>query len=304
MHSKVLNVEQFQRFMVVIRKLGDRVEQEHNQFLRDSQRLEDRSATRTNGGVGNQSFAGTVDFESLVGTNGAAGKKEVSSSSGGWDDEVWGSILSNGDGVRTSFGSVLWYALTDISIQAPVQTLTLFSATAASQSQISSLSASPKSIPQDDLRSSTTRTLSSRAHSVSTVAANTGTYSSPLQLQASTSGATLAQQLKPNLTGGLPRAVAAAPLSHGQPQRPDYNISLSSISSQISPLPHPNKHTQNLSQLPTPQHFATPTTPLAAAPPAMGALLTPSRPAQPPWPGSSAPKQLTKDDWGDFDPLS
>jgi hypothetical protein len=37
--------------MAVIKKLGDRVEKEHNQFLRDSQRLEDRSATAVNGAV-------------------------------------------------------------------------------------------------------------------------------------------------------------------------------------------------------------------------------------------------------------
>jgi len=88
--------------MEVIRKLGDRVEKEHNQFLRDSQRLEDRSATGTNGNAGIKSFVGTVDFESLVGTNAAAGKKPGSDNSGGWEDDVWGSIFANGDGVSMS----------------------------------------------------------------------------------------------------------------------------------------------------------------------------------------------------------
>ncbi|KAF8894414.1 kinase-like domain-containing protein [Infundibulicybe gibba] len=85
----LLNVEQFQRFMQVIRKLGDRVEKEHDQFLRDSQRLEDRSATATSGSVGmNQS--GTVDFESLVGrANGAAVKADtIIDTNKSWDDDA------------------------------------------------------------------------------------------------------------------------------------------------------------------------------------------------------------------------
>lgn len=39
------------------------------------------------------------------------------------------------------------------------------------------------------------------------------------------------------------------------------------------------------------------------APPGMGSVLTPSKPAQPSW-STAGPKQLSKDDWGDFDPLS
>lgn len=94
----VLNVGQFQRFMDVIRKLGERVEKEHNQFLRDSQRHEDRSAVGADNGAA-QSFAGTVDFESLVGgknglvqndaTGGSVGKNSA------WDDDVWGSIFND-----------------------------------------------------------------------------------------------------------------------------------------------------------------------------------------------------------------
>ncbi|KAG6869068.1 hypothetical protein C0993_003388 [Termitomyces sp. T159_Od127] len=86
----LLNVSQFHRFMEVIKKLGDRVEKEHDQFLRDSQRLEDRSATAVNDGPA-RSFAGTVDFESLVvGTNSKSAQLETTS----WDDDVWGSIFN------------------------------------------------------------------------------------------------------------------------------------------------------------------------------------------------------------------
>jgi len=82
--------------MGVIRKLGERVEKEHNQFLRDSQRIEDRS-TETNG-VRSPAFNNGVDFESLVGrANGATVKPDTvidGDSSKGWDDDVWGSIFN------------------------------------------------------------------------------------------------------------------------------------------------------------------------------------------------------------------
>lgn len=98
----MLNVEQFQRFMQVIKKLGDRVEKEHDQFLRDSQRLEDRSATSVNGAAGAKSYSGTVDFESLVGgANGTVKADTTTDGNKSWDDDVWGSIFN--DSVRLSF---------------------------------------------------------------------------------------------------------------------------------------------------------------------------------------------------------
>jgi SCY1-like protein 2 len=84
--------------MAVIRKLGDRVEKEHNQFLRDSQRLEDRSATAVDGAPGATSFGGTVDFESLVGrANGATVKADTVIDNPSWDDDVWGSIFTGNE---------------------------------------------------------------------------------------------------------------------------------------------------------------------------------------------------------------
>jgi SCY1-like protein 2 len=96
----VLNVEQFQRFMAVIKKLGDRVEKEHNQFLRDSQRIEDRSATALNGTIDGTTSRGGVDFETLVGGTGAGTIKADTELNGNWEDDVWGSILSSGPEVR------------------------------------------------------------------------------------------------------------------------------------------------------------------------------------------------------------
>ncbi|KAF9001944.1 kinase-like domain-containing protein [Cyathus striatus] len=79
----LLNVQQFQRFMTAIKRLGERVEKEHDQYLRDSQR---------------------VDFESLVGrANGTTVKPDtVVSNTVSWDDDVWGNIFNSSDGSNTN----------------------------------------------------------------------------------------------------------------------------------------------------------------------------------------------------------
>ena len=99
--STVLNVQQFQRFMAVIKKLGDRVEKEHDQFLRDSQRIEDRSATAINGSLDGLTHSGMgMNFETLVGGAGTGSIKADTELSGNWEDDVWGSILSSNSEVR------------------------------------------------------------------------------------------------------------------------------------------------------------------------------------------------------------
>jgi hypothetical protein len=87
--------------MAVIKKLGDRVDKEHNQFLRDSQRIEDRSAIATNGNAEGLASRGGMDFATLVsGTGGAATIKAHTELNGDWEDDVWGSILSSAPEVR------------------------------------------------------------------------------------------------------------------------------------------------------------------------------------------------------------
>ncbi len=98
--------------MAVIKQLGERVEREHNQFLRDAQRIEDRSAMAVNGTTGAPSTV-TVDFESLVGREGVGGtinsvisQNTGSNNSASWDDDVWGSIFK--DSVRSLPYSTYW----------------------------------------------------------------------------------------------------------------------------------------------------------------------------------------------------
>ena len=95
----MLTVSQFKRFMEVIKKLGDRVEKEHDQYLRDSQRVEDRSAVNSSANIPTGP-TGAVDFESLVGNSGGAPVKANSTGdtakTPSWEDDVWGSILAPG----------------------------------------------------------------------------------------------------------------------------------------------------------------------------------------------------------------
>ena len=104
----VLNIEQFHKFMSAIKKLGDRVEREHDQFLRDSQRLEDRSTISISvpGTVSNP-VGGEVNFENLVGRGDGVTVKQdtvIDGSSKGWDeDDVWGSIFSSEETVGLHF---------------------------------------------------------------------------------------------------------------------------------------------------------------------------------------------------------
>jgi SCY1-like protein 2 len=83
--------------MSVIKKLGDRVEKEHDQFLRDSQRLEDRSGLDTNGTNGTALPQG-IDFESLVGRSNVLPTTTISIDTSGdensWDDDGWGSMFN------------------------------------------------------------------------------------------------------------------------------------------------------------------------------------------------------------------
>ena len=81
--------------MEVIRKLGQRVEKEHDQFLRDSQRLEDHSTVAMDGGPGVNGIAVSVDFESLVGKANGVTVKADTVMDVSWDSDVWGSIFNS-----------------------------------------------------------------------------------------------------------------------------------------------------------------------------------------------------------------
>lgn len=98
--------------------LGDRIEREHSQYLRDSQRIEDKSGVAVNGTAPMPST--NLDFHALVGGGHAAAMKPASpestmSNANGtiarvsWEDDVWGSILGGGEvrGLDCFLASVL-----------------------------------------------------------------------------------------------------------------------------------------------------------------------------------------------------
>ncbi|KAJ7445769.1 kinase-like domain-containing protein [Mycena galericulata] len=195
----LLNLEQFQRFMAVIRKLGDRVEEEHKQFLRDSQRLEDRSATAINGASGAQA-AGSVDFASLVGrANGATVKADSSadSTTTSWDDDPWASILNDN--------------------APPIQTPPAFPATATNTFQTHSSPSSPQQ--------STFQSRPSRLGASPVTSSSFSFPSPPAQQPPRPSYGPMSSSSQSTMLGfSQPTYTPQAPIQ--QPPKPNYNITL------------------------------------------------------------------------------
>ncbi|KAJ7197216.1 kinase-like domain-containing protein [Mycena pura] len=269
----LLNLDQFQRFMAVIRKLGERVEEEHKQFLRDSQRLEDRSATAVNGAAGMHATS-SVDFASLVGrANGAAVKPDSSAdTSTSWDDDPWASILNDNASDLTSPPAL------------PTPT--------TNSLQSRSMPSSPQQSAFQSRPSPLASTVTSSSFSFPSPPAQRPTYAT-----SSTSPTTIT---------GFSQPTFPLQPQQQQPPRPNYGISLSTSPSTPSQLsvqqpPKPNYNISlsaapNLSASTPPMAFSSPRT---ATPPAMGGILAPSKPSQPSWSAKKA-----TNNWEDFDPLA
>lgn len=278
----VLNVEQFQRFMLVIKKLGDRVEKEHDQFLRDSQRLEDRSATAVNGASGPKGYAASVDFESLVGrANGAIKADTMIDANKSWDDDVWGSIFNSEEVSRVVLEKVnLTFSFQTSRVQSPPTV-----AAPSPSSPRSSISAIPSPPKLSSLQQRSSQYTTPNAASSFTAVRQSSGFS----------GASL--PLQPMMVRDLSQPTYSSPIQ-APPPKPNYNISLQNTAPPIIPTQpsQPNYAVANMAA----QSFAF--QPLVATPPAMGSLLAPSKPLQPSWGNST--KKPSKDDWGDFDPLA
>ncbi|KZT03514.1 kinase-like protein [Laetiporus sulphureus 93-53] len=272
----LLTVSQFKRFMEVIRKLGDRVEREHDQYLRDSQRIEDRSEITVNGASGMVSLGGAVDFETLVSNGAVATVKAdtVIDSSQNWEDDVWGSIFTNDPPVRAQPKSESTPVMQSPMVSPPVQPLS---------TQTQSLPSTPRA---NAMQSNSTGSNFNRpskglgaipvpasSYNAASFAQPTGTQNVPIQARQSVSTSNPIPSLQP----AIPFSTPANP-----PLAPNYTISLP-----------PAQHSLTMS-----------TPPLFASSPGIGAPLIPSKPPQPSWSGTIATKQLSKDDWGDFDPLA
>ncbi|RIA86529.1 kinase-like domain-containing protein [Glomus cerebriforme] len=75
-----LNLQQFQKFMNVIKKLSTKVEQDHSRQLQDIRTIEDNTKKFVEGGKDNYNDKVPVDFEKLVGSSGGAINGSTSSS--------------------------------------------------------------------------------------------------------------------------------------------------------------------------------------------------------------------------------
>ncbi|KAI0361929.1 kinase-like protein [Trametes cingulata] len=273
----LLTVSQFKRFMEVIKKLGDRVEREHDQYLRDSQRVEDRSATTLNGRSSVPAAGGAVDFESLVanGTGSAPKANTASENSTSWEDDVWGSIFTSG----STTPALQSPALSSPNPPQP-QRITPFPPPPI-QAQTQSLPSSPKI-------SSALNPNASRSPMNRTTPGLGATRVPSSAFQSHVFPVDSSAALKPQtpiMAPSQPTFSSLAPAN--APSAPNYNITLPSVS---PPQPTPS---------------ASPPPPFFAAQMSMNSVLAPSKPAQPQWPGSTGTtKQLSKDDWGDFDPLA
>ncbi|KAF8275226.1 kinase-like domain-containing protein [Lactarius quietus] len=307
----LLNVEQFQRFMAVIRKLSDRVEKEHNQFLRDSQRIEDRSATATNGVNGGQTPRGGIDFATLVGGTAAGTIKADTELNLNWEDDVWGSILSSGTEVVLFLRH--WKMTTDLLLQNTSQTPSISQATvvpsiptAAQSTQ--SLPSSPRFGP-GSLGVASPKLPANRISAGSQVSGAT-----PIPPPSpATSSFMLNQSSRP----GHPRS-SFTPQSLPQPpvlQKPNYNVSLSDVfananqqppltTSSMTPSNQLNQIHPPMSGISAPVVKPSFSPPAFASRPAMGDILTPLKPQQPSFSGLSTNKPISKDIWNDFDPLA
>ncbi|KAI1787884.1 other/SCY1 protein kinase [Ganoderma leucocontextum] len=290
----LLTVFQFKRFMDVIKKLGDRVEKEHDQYLRDSQRIEDRSAVNGRASLSSGSGGGSVDFESLVGNNGIAAAKADTTSdpSKNWENDVWGSIFSSGSGATPSPSP----APLSPPIQSQPQRI---ASTFTVHQQTQSLPSSPKVL--SSLNPHTSRSTLGRPGPGlgATRVPPSSLNNSPFLLDSPPPGSAAPKPPVPKppfqpsfatLTpSNAPSQTSASQVGYqgfdAAPSGPNYNISLPPAQSLTSTSPPP---------------------PLFASQVSLGGVLAPSRPAQPQWPGttSSGTKQLSKDDWGDFDPLA
>ncbi|KAJ7771771.1 kinase-like domain-containing protein [Mycena metata] len=276
----LLNLDQFQRFMAVIRKLGDRVEEEHKQFLRDSQRLEDRSATATNGVGGSQAGAGGVDFASLVGrANGATVKADsvIDTATQSWDDDPWASILNDsGPPIQTP---------------PPLPASTSTSNVTANAFQTRSVPSSPQhsSFQPRPSRLGTLPAASPASFSFPSPPAQRPSYTTPVASQSSLSSAfSQPAAYTPQPSAYTPQPAYTPKTQPIQPQKPNYNISLPAS----TPLPSFVASTP-------PINFSS--SPMMATPPAMGGgLLAPSKPPQPSW----SAQKTNKSSWEDFDPLA
>ncbi len=128
---------------------------------------------------------------------------------------------------------------------------------------------------------------------------STSAFQTPLEPRTSLSTSSPIQQ-RPRLSGQTlhPRSsLSVAPPLVPQQSSPNFSTPTSAFQA-----PKPN---YNISLTATPMIPTMSSPPVFnQVPPLSGGILAPSNPLQPTWPTGGTTRQVTKDDWGDFDPLA
>lgn len=317
----------------MIKTLSERVEREHGQHLRDSQRIEDRSSAFDVNATSNGApkLGGTVDFQTLVagpamavtsssglGTSTTTGANGVAKTTS-WEDDVWGSILDGSDVSASRTQRTLTDASTaQLQVPSPppggVRSSLSFPMTATQ-----SLPSTPKPQPAP-LRPIGSTPLNTPAiapppRHVAPIPTPVHPHPPSSLTKRATSppispvpshmrfGVTPVLQPRPMSTG-------AAPLTPNLPppiSKPNYNVVMpsSGVSMAIPAIPV---------QPPSVQTFGQPLSPSIPRPASQpmqpfvaqmnGNIMAPSMPPSLAWdPTPLAPKKISKHDWGDFDPL-
>ncbi|CAE6415312.1 unnamed protein product [Rhizoctonia solani] len=283
----LLNIAQFQRFMTVIKSLSERIEKEHAQHLRDSQRVEDRSAIASSNSV-NTSVA-SVDFHSLVsggrspstvaGTitpiaNGSNTPTPAPTTGNGWDDDMWDSMLNS---APSSPPPQTISNRSSLSVPASTQSLPVTPRPINSAARALGAKPITPSIPPPP---------------ISSIIPPPGSLSSP-----STSTSTSS-----NMFTSLPPPMARSATTQATPSVPNYNITLtptpprpnSTTFTPLTPSAPPN-YNLNMSN-------PSPSVGMGVMQPQMGGSILQPTNASSAW-ASQNIKKMGADAWGDFDPL-
>ncbi|KAF8687087.1 Protein tyrosine kinase, partial [Rhizoctonia solani] len=283
----LLNISQFQRFMVVIKSLSERIEKEHAQHLRDSQRVEDRSAIALNNSA-NAPIA-SVDFHSLVsggrspstapGTitpiaNGSNTPTPAPTTGNGWDDDMWDSMLNSAP-----------------SSPPP--------ATVSNRSSLS-VPASTQSLPV------TPRPITSAARALGAKPITSAIAPPPISSIIPPPSSSLSSPLSStstnnNMFGSLPPPMTRSTTTQATPSAPNYNITLTptpprSNNTAFTPLtpsaPSYNVNTSNPS----------PSIGMGVMQPQMSSSILQPTNTSSTWTNQNI-KKMGADAWSDFDPL-
>ncbi|KZT56720.1 hypothetical protein CALCODRAFT_453963 [Calocera cornea HHB12733] len=309
----LLSVDQFNRFMKVIRSLGDRVEREQSQHLREHQRIEQQTSGGRSAGQPSFGTNGEMDFEDLVAGGSVShpaitvnGNGSTQPSTASWEEvDPWDSIFAEaGVGSTPASTTASTFASPTSTFPPLPQTPAMPLNAAASlrpmqQTSPPSLRSTPGASPPS---------FSTRSTSSSSIPTLPGPsrYVPPVQRTASPLATS---SWTPLQTQPIPTQTHPTTGTSFQANKPNYNISMEpdrpiSLGSPVFQTQTPSFPSWNMPSTLSAAPAAPPS--FAAAPIAFNApplsqsssnILMPTKVGAP---AGGGPK---KTDWQDFDPL-